>query len=431
MPRFPSQFKPVDLVVLGGARLRVLTGGKSKWDLKRSFGIVESAGKIRFFVVASDDEYTAWTREIEKVIRHQSPSLKEGSAAIGQREATIGDDHDSLQKVSSDRDEESVGVASSGPLAADSVQSDLGGDNGTETQSKVRGKLAGLGNFLKKSKEDATTTMKEPEAVEETIAFADQDSPGECGGDTSPTAEGSTLPQGDNPGNTSRRVHLKGKVAGVGQATGRWGSALIAKTRQKGREVAERTRRVATSNAGKGEELTSSGHNTLHVITEKEDERNWTCPKCTYINSTMEIDADFVICAMCESPTEVNDVEFEHASEAVEEAKMIESEEPPVSTEASSCDPLGTTDPGEDVFRRQTSEPIEARDRVNSVDSDPDIFRRSQSAGSFGNFIEEDETSIISDLAMDETSEAARTGGRRRRDRLGSLLGSGRKSRPV
>ena len=491
-----------------GAQLRALTGGKSKWDLKRSFGIIESSGKTRFVVAESEDEYNSWIREVQRAIQYQELFVADENDEVNEDETTNNADNDSIEKVTSDRDEESVGVASSGPAATDSVQAeqaksfrgklagigslvkrsnkdassprndrgsqqpvsgdetpaaeadpeaaegDLDTAEGQPGSQGVRGKLAGIGSFIKRGKKQDQSSPRpgnegesQPDAsVEETISSATTDltedqmaaysTPNK--GDSSDSKEPSptnlgtkSTPQDGQSAGKGRR--LVGKIAGVGQATGRWGSALVSATRQKGREVADRTRRAATPNS-KADELSSSGHNTLplHVISEREDEeRSWACPTCTFLNTTSEADVDILICAVCDSPTEPGNVVFQDKASETVNIEASSSPEAKLDTEMEpSRDRLGSTDSGQELFRRQASEPVGFRSRASSADSDTDNFRRTQSAENFATYVDEDETSIISDLAMDETGEAGRPGGRRR-SRLGGLLGSGRKGRPA
>lgn len=485
----PGKFKPVDLVSLHGAHLCYLSGGKNKWDVKRSFGIVEASGKTRFLVVGSDDEYNCWTREIKKAMQRHTfaqtnedataerpdttleedkPVLNEKETEGDQNETAVNCGNDPISQVYTDRDEESSALGSAGPTDTDSIQSEQRMAP-VESSPGIRGKMAGIGSFFNKSKAPSTPiNRRDPGSagdrnpVEEntvtTVTSTDlENSVGNSA--KADTRDGvSQSPHNGGFTSTTRRTQLKdkvvgvggkvasvggtmsgkvtsvggsvgGKVAFVGQATGRWGSALIAATRQKGRDVAERSRRSATPTSNKGEELNKSGHGSLHVITEKEDERTWTCPQCTFINSTKDMDAEFLICVMCRSPMMVKDVDFGHPQESAESSALHGS-----AAKAELEDELNVNgtraDSGEEVLLRQSSEPLDLRDRLNSADSDPDVFVRSQSSENFGgSYAEEDERSIISDLAMDEMSEATRSVGRRRRDRFGGLLGSGRKSR--
>ena len=195
----------------------------------------------------------------------------------------------------------------------------------------------------------------------------------------------------------------------------------MAATRQKGRDVGERTRRVVNSAVpSRDDKLNSSGHSSpLQVISEGE-EKTWTCPKCTFINICKESDSDVLICGMCEMPTDPAEVEFDIVQAVAPRA--ISPIETHVVDEAKR-DRLGSADSDQGICKRSQATPLDSRDRQNSTGSDTDTFRRSQSLGSLGGFSEDDEISVISDLAMDEMSEAARSAGglRGSRNRLGGL----------
>ncbi|CAB9500363.1 expressed unknown protein [Seminavis robusta] len=471
----PGKYKPMDVVMLRGAKLRVLAGGRNKWELKRAFGIVESEGKTRFFVVESDDEYSGWTREIDKIISYHVSVENEKEAAIlaDNADKDIIPDTETTPTKSSDRDDKSVGLQSSvDPKTVDSqseakvdeqevegnasVKSESEGVSPSTPSQGFRSKLAGLGSSLRKSKQEPAPTRPtnsetdteappEEEVVTATTSNEDADQ-----SEPSESSDAMSTKKAEQDGNVSRRQQLAGKVAGVGgkvvgvggkvvgvgKATGRWGSALISATGRKGREVADRTRRAASST--KDDNLNTSAHNTLHVISETETERSWSCPTCTFLNTTKESDVEILTCSMCETPTEASNIEFERSSITPNETTETEAAVAANADEQDATrDRLGSTDSDQDrgIFRRAQSSPIDARERLNSTDSDTGLFRRSQSSGSFGGFVEEDETSIISDLAMDEISEAARSAGRRpsgSRSRLGGLgtaLGGSRRTR--
>ena len=434
------QYKPIDIVSLQGARLRLLAGGRSKWDLKRAFGIVERNGKTRFLVAETETEYMGWTKEIDRVVTYYQ--------IIEIEKPTPSDADDDLNvQVLSDRDEESVGVESLGLKTTDSGQSDL--ESTTEKSAsrgtQIRGKLAGIGSVLKRSKDNSPkgaasmdslpSASSDGDAAEEvtfsTDLLDDQES-------VSSSKVGPSLAQEEAKPSTSK---LRGKVSGVGQATNRWGSALFAATKKKGREVADKARRGSASTPlSKAEKHASSSD--LDVISETV-ERNWICPKCTYLNSTKDSDLEVLVCEICESPTEVATLEFDTPAadtkngNSMDSAVVVEASSPgpPEGNIETNAAELGSgptdsndvvnsgqasaPDSGKGIFRRSQSSGAEGiRDRVDSTDSDKMGYRRSQSSGSFG-FAEEDEASVVSDLAMDELSEAT---GKRSRRGIGAAL---------
>jgi hypothetical protein len=414
---------------------------------------VESSGKVRFFTAETDHEYSCWTREIQKVASYyQATDSPKGSGG-----AVL----DSELVALSDRDDWSVSVDSTGQTSAPQRSPGKG--------FQIRGALAGLGASLKLSKEDSRHIPLESETVsiegqttEESTTAADlaesqdvsvssnRDEPEAPNmEDSSPPRNSASSPENDDrnesAGSSNRRLQIKGKLAGVGQVTKGWGSALMG-ARQKGREAAERTRRAAVASPAKLDARNASTDSTLHVITEKDDEvadhnrapATWACPQCTFINNLQGGETDILICSMCESATSLGSVAIDPPSSNLDETQPPSSSElmgNAASAELANEDMLNPSGSESKLFRRSSSEVGAVRERVNSSDSGKLIFRRTQSAEDVAGYIEEDEISIISDLAMDDQSEAARTGGRPRgaRNRLGGLgaaFGSVRRPRP-
>lgn len=230
----------------------------------------------------------------------------------------------------------------------------------------------------------------------------------------------------------NRGLQLRGKIAGVGQVTKGWGSAILS-----GRQKGKPTNTPPVSD------------NALHVISEKEDVAHvhneaksvktaimkWTCSQCTFINEKEadQTDTDILICAMCEFPMERASTIVEittktsdtltnkSADEKAEKTEQVGSLDVPVK---------GEGDPDKGIFRRSQSEVNTGRSRIDSTDSGKGLYLR-QASDSLVEFVEEDEASVISDLALDEYSESARSGGRRRGmlNRVSGALGSVRRSK--
>lgn len=435
------QYKPVDFIFLRGARLRALAGGRSKWDLKRAFGIVEREGKTRFFVAETAEEYIAWTRHIEKVTKyHYALEMKE---VIGNANSDIA------SLLTSSRDDESSGVE-----AWETTNSEQIGEGASTEHSS--GKLVRFGSALKFKKQvspktntrtiDSLVESGEQEATDATEGFDDQKSTVQSHSDTEQAAYNKTLstkPQetpekarsrllGTVSGMGGKMVGVGGKVGGkmvgMGQSTGRWGSALLSVTKQKGKAVAEKARRASNTFNNIEDNLDAPSGN-LHVISEKEDGRSWTCPQCTFINNcSKESESGIFVCGMCESPAEASEIEFDEPVEIPQ--SLCDDDGALVSVEKTPHqDRLGTHDSKNDIFRHsQSAGTLGGRGRTSSSDSATLTFPRTQSAHSFGAYVEEDETgSMVSDLAMDEQSEAARSAGGNRNSRrpLGGLSALG------
>lgn len=73
----PGDSKPIDIVVLEGARLHPLAGGRRKRDVSRGFSVVENGGIVRFFLAESGGEYETWIRELQKAMNLQIGSIQD------------------------------------------------------------------------------------------------------------------------------------------------------------------------------------------------------------------------------------------------------------------------------------------------------------------------------------------------------------------
>lgn len=62
------QPKPSDVILLEGAKIRQLAGGRSKQDVKRGFALIEHDGMTRYFIASSSQEFSRWITEISAVI---------------------------------------------------------------------------------------------------------------------------------------------------------------------------------------------------------------------------------------------------------------------------------------------------------------------------------------------------------------------------
>lgn len=414
-----QKHKPLDFVFLRGARLRVLEGGRSKRDLKRAFGIVEKSGKARYFTVGSDAEYLTWMRELHMVVHfyHSTPEKPENG------------DISLLPTTTPDKDDESIGFDSLGSSQIGKTAAAL------KKGSQIRDKLAGLGSVLRLPKQG---TASENLSIEEGAQDTEEDvtaigSNGDAASETKPDADcfspgHSASPQGQQnfsddteggKGATNRRLQIRGKLAGVGQVTNRWGSAAISAARQKGRQVAERARRAPRAE----DTLNTSHDNSLHVISEGEDsvsftERStplsWPCPKCTFLNNLKGEGEDILICDMCECPSDTKNIEF---NDLEDDSEAIESLEDPLVPESAD---------GRSLSGSHSAEKLEMRDKFNSGTSEKELFRSSKSDVSS---VDEDEVSVLSDVAI-EDSEVSNAAGRRSvRNRFGAALSGIRRPR--
>lgn len=405
-----------------------LAGGGSKWDLKRAFGIAEKKGTTRFFVAETTDEFIRWTQEIEKVAKFYKAAAEEKAAM----DAT-------LDVAKTELFTEYTEVGSAGLGAVDSVHSVQDAD----TLRLQLGKLAIGGHALNDKEEDSPVTNSTSSidllnggvSEAKTVPTGDSNLRGsEVFGkfslkpnlhESSPATNPRNRQEGARARNTSR-LQLRGKVAGMGQATSRWGSALLSATKQTGKAVAEKARRGTNSPSSKDASPSEAGRGT------------WACPKCTYRNSTREFEAEVLVCDMCASPAkiaDVVDVEFKKEIEEPLDTTVFDEEddeagssETPERKELQFADHIdsGNTPP---ILSAGTSNDP---GRTFTSDSGSKQFERTQSVSASNEDTAEDETySVTSNLAVEDRAEAIRPSSHARaagRFNMGAAVGNSLRS---
>jgi hypothetical protein len=154
----PGQAKPIDIVVLDGARLFPLAGGHRKRDVQRGFSIIESGGVVRFFMAEGGPEYELWIREIYATI---NSGTGDGVSQVSGEEKSIDPSSGSLQ-------DEQLMAAVGGNLPADidgSFEIDeisFDGSNSTTPQrrAQLRARLSVVSSATKSKLGSATSSTK-------------------------------------------------------------------------------------------------------------------------------------------------------------------------------------------------------------------------------------------------------------------------------
>jgi hypothetical protein len=154
----PGQAKPIDIVVLDGARLFPLAGGRRKRDVQRGFSIIESGGVVRFFMAEDGPEYELWIREINATINSGTDNWL--SQVAGEAKS-IDPSSDSLQ-------DENLRAAIGGNVPADidgsfeidEISFDGSNSNTPQRRAQLRARLSVVSSTTKSKLGSATSTTK-------------------------------------------------------------------------------------------------------------------------------------------------------------------------------------------------------------------------------------------------------------------------------
>eukprot|EP00934_Nitzschia_sp_Nitz4_P008098 Nitzschia sp. Nitz4//scaffold135_size62275//54221//61276//NITZ4_006357-RA/size62275-snap-gene-0.60-mRNA-1//-1//CDS//3329535584//8088//frame0 len=284
----PGEPKPSDVVVLQGASLRQLAGGRSRQDVKHGFVIVERDGVVRFFVTATSQEHAHWIREILKVAGSVEENL-------------LDTDRDMFDAI-----------------AEHDVNGE--GENGSRGVTALGGRFAGAKNRIGAALENARQKgreMSERCRGQEAAPSVPSNTLSEGDGISDSTEVPSPGEIDDEKGGPRRRLQFGKALSGMGQATKTKLGSAIQTARQKGSNVSERTSTSASdtpqkSLSGFRDKLKAAGQRFNRESSRSRDtspmsdiagsepgfpikSSTWTCLACTFVNSADQGPS----CSMC------------------------------------------------------------------------------------------------------------------------------------
>ena len=138
-----SQYDPVSIIPLAGASLKELCGGRRKRDIKRAFGLVDSAGTTYFLVASSDQEYDVWIRKIHFSTKAASTFTQGGDSQGEEYKDRENGDIIESQDTIDDRNEDE-GLSTEDSQAGIDIRREE--DN---RQKPLRSRFAGVGQATK------------------------------------------------------------------------------------------------------------------------------------------------------------------------------------------------------------------------------------------------------------------------------------------
>jgi hypothetical protein len=288
------------VILLDGSKLRQLSGGNSRQDLKRGFAIIERGGTTRYFIVANSREFSRWVQSITETIHAYSGAGTETGLSLD-AERNMDELH------GTDGTENLVYFEDGDPAEG------IGEEEKPERGSRLGARIAGARNRIGAALENAKQKGKE-------IAEGRIDTT--AGGEfLSATHGGSedvdfTAGERDEPAGTNRRIQLGKTFSGMKEATrSKFGTAIL-NARQKvpeslhGRSVQVAPRAFAgvrnklkglspgLNSTDPGSQDTSFGVSRLGADGQRDVQT--TCEACKYISSENGLTQ---ACEICGSPT--------------------------------------------------------------------------------------------------------------------------------
>ena len=260
----PGLCEPICVIPLRGASLHELAGGRRKRELKRAFALADSVGTVYFLIAISDRDYCNWVRQLQAAVKLCSP--------VG---ATEDSHSESLGSDLLDNSRHSTG-------SAQLTRSQHGRPLGQSFSRAVMAAKA-TGRAVR------GRVRRNEEFRESDSSLTDSSSPA-----TNEVPEAEVATQGEGgPLPSNRGQQLRNRFAGVGQATkSRFGSAIqVAK--QKGKNVAERRRRLR----GTPEVAPLSTESDSPGVSGNPTTMGLSCSECTFMNVQ-----GATTCQICESP---------------------------------------------------------------------------------------------------------------------------------
>ena len=356
------QPKPADVVLLAGAKIHQLAGGRSTQDIKRGFAIIESAGITRYFVTSTAQEYTLWTREISSVLGSYERILVPNNAEPGGDSSLRADNN--ITRVSTFDSSDSLDSPVRDIASANSDRGESGiirrialGDKLAATKNRIGATKNKIGSAIKTARQNRRLNSAGNMELETDISEHghNPDSANEdlldfnytkidCDDDLVATLlekketdtdvaqdifSSAAVGAGSDVGKTDvnsgggggvdavaprRRLQFGQNAIGsrIGSAGSRIGSA-IQNVRQKGLDTPEqaeqrplaglrgkfRSLRGGGDTVGDGDGSVHANSNSLHGISQNSSP--WTCEKCTFINNSKMLPVPQTSCELCGS----------------------------------------------------------------------------------------------------------------------------------
>jgi hypothetical protein len=206
------------------AKLRLLSGGRSRQDIKRGFAIVESSGMTRYFVARNAQEFLLWSKEIASSIRAYSDA-----DIVAEMEREI-----------------KLAMSSMAP-SKDELEEDDGVDENGQRKRGIGKRLASVYQSAKQKSKSLSERRGRASSTDSLDYLDVEEDDAQSSGlhdDVESNSNTNYEESTDSDGNALKRVQIGKKFSVVGQATkNRLGSA-IQSARQKGTEISNRRRRV-------------------------------------------------------------------------------------------------------------------------------------------------------------------------------------------
>jgi hypothetical protein len=331
------QPKPSDVILLEGAKIRQLAGGRSKQDVKRGFAIIESGGITRYFIASNSQEFSRWIQEISEVI-DLFESGDEGNTS------GRGLDDDAISGVSSlDND---VADLSGHPSEIDGASEDGESENLGRSRrlgNRISGAKTRLGSALENARQkgkDLSERRRDTpsDVLEANTQVSSEEQDGGTKNDDSAASESDTymsnqaenaapLDAAEREGSVGgasagarRRLQLGKALTGMKQVTKNKLGSAIQTARQKGAEATKTPPRPfagvrgklrghspgpqAVRDEGTGNRSASSSFD--REVGESGPSSYWTCGACTFINTVQTIQQSCEICG-AKMPVPPND----------------------------------------------------------------------------------------------------------------------------
>eukprot|EP00980_Cylindrotheca_fusiformis_P029738 scaffold23803_cov132-Cylindrotheca_fusiformis.AAC.2 len=292
----PGEPRPIDVVLLPGARIREL-GGRS--SIKRGFAIIEISGTTRYFVTANGPDFVYWTNEISKALIACNGSLDLGDIEVA---TDLSQDFDYGEFEDSCLDDGGVG--------------DSEGGAGLRERIRLGNRLNGAKNKLGSAIQTARKKGKElSDRARTSSADFDGSSKGSLGsndlfenvgtddGRQDWVAAGDDRAEG-NTANGKRRFGSR-----IGSALQNARQKVLETPEKKGSFAGLRNKIAARSPGSARKETNSIGKNLSErdeevVSLELPESETWTCQACTFVNivnSNKNLSEEQISCDMCGS----------------------------------------------------------------------------------------------------------------------------------
>lgn len=283
------------MLVLNGAKIRQLAGGRSRTDVKRGFAVVEVGGNTQYFVAASSREYANWVGTITATIAEYT-NADDNANRNDENEFEIERVEDTMTMPEA--------VEQEGPAVE---------ETSAERNARFSGRIIGaksrMGAALETAKQRGKQIAEQRRDRQAGGRADDESASGSIPYDSQETANAADAPK--------RRIQFGKAFSGVKEATKNKLGAAIQNARQKDREedqlgggntpprpfagVRNRLNRTTTADIG-----SDVGDDRSDTIKAPNDPVQWECEACTFINTSTSNGSD--CCEMCgnSAPQNIN-----------------------------------------------------------------------------------------------------------------------------